>query len=67
MLIFNKNFWLILEGLLTGFLFIILGLSIAFGLIDGSKNSDCVPERYSTAINIPYRLSCELTMKRSWK
>ena len=39
-------------------------LSFAFGFSDGMMTSDCKPERIISYINVPWRLSCEMTMKR---
>jgi len=42
----------------------VCGFSFLFGIIAGSIFRNCEPESILSAINIPHRLGCELTVPR---
>jgi hypothetical protein len=46
------------------FTFVIASFFVGFA--DGMKTNDCKPERLISYINVPWRLSCEMSMTRAY-
>ena len=55
-----------LAALIVVSLYTFIIASFFIGFADGLRTSDCRPKRLISYINIPWRLSCEMSMTRNY-